>query len=259
MKKQELSSLLDLGAREHIAIVGAGGKTSLLFALAEELKNKGSKVITTTTTKVRLSEAEKAPVLVLKGDCTRFEEKVGAGIKRSGHIFLGETLLSSRKIKGIEPSVADMIFREGLSDYLLVEADGAAGMSLKAHSLNEPVIPLSVTMVIALMGLEVLGRPFSHELVFRAEIFRELTGINKGEPVTPELLSGLFNSGKGPFKGSPKGAKRSVFLNKLDLSADAGKADVLAQRILDDPSGGIDRVITGSLKNSSYNSKVRAQ
>lgn len=256
--KKDLSSLLDLEAREHIAIVGAGGKTSLLFTLAEELRSKDRKVITTTTTKVRLSEAEKAPDLILKGECSEFEKKIRQGIEKKGHLFLGDTLLLSRKIKGIKPSVADMIFNEGLSDYLLVEADGAAGMSLKAHSFHEPVIPSTATLVIALMGLEVLGRPFSKELVFRAEIFQELTGINDGDSLTPEVISGLFNSGRGPFKGAPEGAQRIVFLNKLDLSGDPGKADALAQMMLDDPSKGIDGVIMGSLRDSSYRSKARA-
>ncbi len=57
-----LISALGLGPREHIAIVGGGGKTSLCFALAEELLRTGTRVITTTTTKVWHKEANRAPL-----------------------------------------------------------------------------------------------------------------------------------------------------------------------------------------------------
>ena len=49
---KDLTTALGLGAKEHVAIVGAGGKTSLMFALAEELRMHGGRIVTGTTTKV---------------------------------------------------------------------------------------------------------------------------------------------------------------------------------------------------------------
>jgi probable selenium-dependent hydroxylase accessory protein YqeC len=255
MIKADLSSCFGIRAREHIAIVGAGGKTSLLLALAEELRSKGGKAITTTTTKVRISEARKAPDMLLISATTALDERIKDGIEKSGHLFLGESLLLSHKVKGIDPSLADAIFKKELSDYLIVEADGAAGMSLKAHATHEPVIPSSATMVVALMGLEVFGKAFTHDLVFRAEIFRELTGISQGEPISAEILSRLFKSDQGPFKGSPEAARRIVFLNKLDLSVNEEEAERLAHEILKGSSKWIDRVVMGSIKEGFYRSK----
>ena len=41
---------MDLPNHAVISVVGAGGKTSLIFALADELANSGKKIVVTTTT-----------------------------------------------------------------------------------------------------------------------------------------------------------------------------------------------------------------
>ena len=52
---------LDLRAREVISLVGAGGKTTLMFRLAKELVLTGEKVVTTTTTKILEPSSEETP------------------------------------------------------------------------------------------------------------------------------------------------------------------------------------------------------
>ncbi len=47
-----LSEALGIQSREVISLVGAGGKTTLMFRLAKELSLSGKKVVTTTTTKI---------------------------------------------------------------------------------------------------------------------------------------------------------------------------------------------------------------
>ena len=47
-----LIEALGLQAREVISLVGAGGKTTLMFRLAKELLLSGKRVVTTTTTKI---------------------------------------------------------------------------------------------------------------------------------------------------------------------------------------------------------------
>lgn len=53
MKKQvEFLELLQIDYKKYpvIAVVGGGGKTSLIYRLADELLDRGKKVIITTTT-----------------------------------------------------------------------------------------------------------------------------------------------------------------------------------------------------------------
>jgi probable selenium-dependent hydroxylase accessory protein YqeC len=242
---------LDLGPKEHIAFVGGGGKTSLMFALAEELVGSNKIVLTSTTTKVSYKEAGRAPLVILLAGSAKMEE-LGEKLKSERHVFVSDRLLDSGKVQGIDPSLADTYYRNLPLDYLLVEADGSAGHPVKAPALHEPVIPESVTIVSALLGLEALGRAFTPETVFRPELAARITGLQSGEELSAPALAKLFLDPRGLFKGSQARAKRIAFLNKLDLLSEQSKTEDLAEIILADDKNEIDRAILGSLKNRSY-------
>ena len=67
MKKviKDVIEALGLREKEHLAIVGAGGKTTLLLALAQDLRD--NKIIISTTTKIHYDEAKQAlkPIITL--------------------------------------------------------------------------------------------------------------------------------------------------------------------------------------------------
>ncbi|OPX40103.1 MAG: hypothetical protein B1H13_08365 [Desulfobacteraceae bacterium 4484_190.3] len=83
MKKApgNLRSALALGASEHIAIVGGGGKSTLLFALARELRRQSLKVVTTTTTNVWLWERDQAPWALYLSEEASWENPAGRPVK----------------------------------------------------------------------------------------------------------------------------------------------------------------------------------
>ena len=247
-----LISALALGPREHIAIVGGGGKTSLCFALAEELMQTGTRVITSTTTKVLYREANRAPCVVFCPSGSAFHEDVKEGLRRDGHVFVAQRLLESGKVEGVTRTMADALFLDQQVDHVIVEADGAAGKPVKAPAAHEPVIPSSVTMVIAVIGLEAMGRPLDSEIVFRPELFREITGLEDGETITPAALAKVFQSPDGLFKGAPDVARRIAFFNKLDLLASEEKGRALARLLLRDPHARVERVVMGSLLRKEY-------
>ncbi len=249
---EDLTASLALGRREHLALVGGGGKTTLLCALAEEGLRAGRRVLSSTTTKVWQREARKAPGLVLKGDDPAWEDTLVTGLGRGGHVFLAEDLLDSGKVSGIAPRLADALFSRDAADWLLMEADGAASRPVKVPEGDEPVIPRSVTRVVAVMGIDALGQPFSSETVFREKRFERLTDCHKGQPLTEAVLSSVFHHPEGLFKGAPDGAERSVFLNRLDLLSDPVGAENLARRILVTPGSLITRVVIGSLRTGRY-------
>ena len=247
-----LISALGLGPREHIAIVGGGGKTSLCFALSEELMQAGRRIITTTTTKVRHKEANRAPCVVFCPSGSAFHEDVKEGLKREGHVFVAQRLLESGKVEGVTRTMADSLFLDLQVDHVIIEADGAAGKPVKAPAAHEPVIPSSATMVIAVMGLEAMGRPFDSEIVFRPGLFGEITGLEDGETITPAALATVFQSPNGLFKGSPDSARRIAFFNKLDLLASEEEGRALARLLLRDPHAQVERVVMGSLLRKEY-------
>ena len=260
--KEEVHSLikaLAIGPREHIALVGGGGKTTLMFALAEELRRNGKRVLASTTTKVWHREALEYKKILLVQDEEGWNNKRAGGLNSEGPVFVGKSILDSGKVEGIAPSLADDLFHDSDVDYLIVEADGSAGHPLKAPAEHEPVIPSSTTMVVAIMGLEAMGARLDEMAVFRLEQVMRITGLNPGDVIAPMALAKVFVHQAGLFKGSPEGARRVVFLNKGDLLKEEKKAEELAEILVNDPLKKIERVILGSLKQGVYQMRTEKE
>ena len=248
---------LNLGARELVAIVGGGGKTSLCFALADELQRAGRSVITTTTTKVWRTEADRAPRTIMCRSGALPLEQLQKDMREMGHVFVAQRLLDTGKLEGIRREMADALFQKLTVDYLIAEADGAAGRPVKAPAAHEPVIASSVTLVIAVIGMEALGMPVDSEMVFRPELFSAITGLAEGETITPTALARIFLAPNGLFKGTPNSARRVVFLNKCDRLTPGQNPDELLDCLVQDPDASIERVVIGSLLKSVYKVLIR--
>jgi probable selenium-dependent hydroxylase accessory protein YqeC len=251
-KAKSLIEALGLGPREHIALVGGGGKTTLMFALAKELRRNGKRVITSTTTKVWHREAQQYEKVLLVDGEVDWKDKTIEGLGGEETVFLGRSILDSGKVEGISPSLADEVYHDSNVHYLIVEADGSAGHPLKAPAEHEPVIPSSVTIVVAMMGLEALSARLDEATAFRVEQVKKVTGLDTGELLTPGALAKVFFHPAGLFKAAPGSARRVVFLNKGDLIKEERKTEELADILLAKPSKMIDRVILGSVKKGVY-------
>ncbi len=246
-----LITALGLGPKEHVAVVGGGGKSTLCFALAEALGLTGARVISTTTTKVRQAEANAFPRKVLYASEGPGLEAVKKGLDEAGNVFVGRKFLENGKVEGISSTLADDLFRMPGIEYVITEADGAAGRPLKAPAAHEPVIPGSVTTVIALMGLKALGKPLGPDMVFRPALFKALTGLEEGDILTAERLARAFDGRMGLFKNTPVSARRMVFLNQLDVLTDDRSARDLARHLIStEPL--IERVLLGSFRKNVF-------
>lgn len=249
--RKGLITALDLSPKEHVAVVGGGGKSILCFAMAEALGIRGARVISSTTTKVRHEEANAYPRLVFYSPGGPGLEAIKKGLDEAGNVFVGREFLENGKVEGISLTEADNLFRMPRVDYLILEADGAAGRPLKAPAAHEPVIPESVTSVIALMGLEVLGKPLESGMVFRPALFKALTGLEEGDILNPEGLAGAFDGKAGLFKNTPVSTRRMVFLNQLDILPDDRAARKLAGRLIETHRF-IERVVLGSFRKNEF-------
>ena len=122
-----------------ISVIGSGGKTTLLRWLSERLP--GSVILTTSTHMYPFAGVPQvdAGVETSAENRRRVLCALRAALKDSRVIDLG-SLQASGKLA--DPSA--VIPFEALldaADYVVVEADGAAGRPLKAHRPWEPVIP----------------------------------------------------------------------------------------------------------------------
>ena len=247
-----LSRALALKPKEHVALVGGGGKTSLLFELARVLWRAGKRVLLTTTTKLWHRQALQSPALILTDSDTSWRMKLGEALHVHGNVMLAGSLLDSAKVQGIDPTLADDLYFNAPVDYVLVEADGSAGHSVKAHAAHEPAVPASATMVVALLGLDALNQPVGPEIVFRLKAFKQITGAASGQPLTSTVLARLFSHPAGLFKEASDHARRIVFLNKLDTLANENEARELSELILTSTPRPIDRVVIGSVRRGDF-------
>jgi probable selenium-dependent hydroxylase accessory protein YqeC len=202
-------------------------------------------------------EALQFEKVLLVGADADWKEKIREGLSRDGTVFVGRSILDSGKVEGISPSLADDVYHDSEVHYLVVEADGSAGHPVKAPAEHEPVIPSSVTMVVAMMGLEAMGARLDEATAFRVEQVKNVTGLHTGDIFTPGALAKVFLHPAGLFKGTPEDARRIVFLNKADLIRDERNALELADILLADPLRKVGRVILGSLREGVYEIRTK--
>jgi probable selenium-dependent hydroxylase accessory protein YqeC len=188
-----------------IALVGAGGKTTLGNRIAKGLAGTGRRVLFTTTTKIYPPEDN--PLYLGAAE----------NIRASG-LFMtaAKEKLDNGKLKGYSPEELAVIAGSGLFNDIIVEADGAARKPIKAPNETEPVYPLGADLIIGVIGLDCIGRALNDSNVHRSALFSEITGAYINEPVDFQHILRLISHPEGLFRYAPDGVRRVVFLNKCD-------------------------------------------
>lgn len=217
MKRVLLSRALSVNRKDVVSLVGAGGKTTTMFRLADELADQGWKVIATTTTMI-WQEKRCEPVL-LEADAPRLLERVRAALTVHNRLTVAAGLDQVQgKLIGLEPALVDSLIALPEVDAVIVEADGAKGRSLKAPAAYEPVIPSSTSLLVPAAALDALGKPLDERTVHRPELVALLTGAELGQPITPELMSMVLLHPQAGIKRAPENARIIPLLNKTETA-----------------------------------------
>jgi molybdenum cofactor cytidylyltransferase len=159
-------------------------------------------------------------------------------------IVAGQVIVAQDKVQGVPPALLDRIAAEPAVDTVVVEADGSRRLPFKAPAPHEPVIPASTTIVIPLMGLDVLGRPLDADHVHRPQLVAALTGAAPGDPVTPAMIAAVLAHPLGGAKDVPEAARLMPFLNKAEDEETLAMAREIARLLLQQPR--IDSVLIGA-------------
>lgn len=226
MKKMLLDMLKSTGKwpeKPVISLVGAGGKTTCAYLLAEELAGEGKKVLVTTTTHM-----EHPDFLGRNGAIDKSPEEIAAALEKSPIVTAGTSGPGGMKMRALP----EEIFRAVLPyfDAAVIEADGSKRHPFKVPASHEPVITKETTHIMILAGMPAMDRPFS-QVCFRMEeaekLLLETENRNPAEEgrdgsladrtLTPELAGRLLEAGYvQPLKKQFPDAAQMILLNRTD-------------------------------------------
>lgn len=209
------------------AIIGSGGKSTLLKTLGLELMRAGGRVLLCTTTHMfpvagvpwngsscRLDAAPWKPGAAHVPGCTC---EACAGLVRGSICQAGVLDPETGKLSAPAEPLDQLVQR---FDYVLAEADGSKRLPLKAHAAWEPVIPAATANVVWVVGASGLGKPIN-EAVHRPELFCERCGCEPTGTATPERVAMALNAEMQMLNLN----NARIMLNQVNTLADSTMAD----------------------------------
>ena len=218
----DLTTALD--ARDAtVCVVGAGGKKSTLFALAERL----DRPVVTVTVRIPIFDDRVAAVRVTEDPVAAID---GAGDGDWPLGLVSERERSDRYLGYDADTVAEVA--DAAPGATLVKADGARLREFKAPADHEPQIPANADVVAPVASAHAVGEPLTEELVHRPEEVAAITGREVGDEIRPADVATVLASPAGGLKGVSRGATAIPIVNKVDDEADATAARAVAGEIL---------------------------
>lgn len=187
-----------------ITVTGAGGKTSLIYLLSEELSKKG-KVLITTTTKIYIPPKEKFESLEI------IEERIKIFGDNKNIFVIGKSILGN-KIIGVDYQEIERLKEK--FDYILVEGDGAKEKILKDWNETEPCIFPSSTKVIGVINLNILDLKINEENIHRFEIFKRNYSEYLEKKMDLNFLIKFILKGK--FFHNSLNSEKYIFFNEVN-------------------------------------------
>lgn len=186
---KELRELLGV-TRGVTAVIGSGGKTSLLYRLAEELRTCGTVLLATTTHIIR------PPQYPFAETATQLRAALAAeGVACAGS-YTPEGKLTAPAFDGWEQA----------ADFVLVEADGSKRLPAKAHEAWEPVLPPQRRRTICVLGASAFGQPI-RQAAHRPALFAQLAGVPWSAAITPEMAARVIRR---------EGFADIIYVNQVD-------------------------------------------
>ncbi|MDY3754116.1 MAG: selenium cofactor biosynthesis protein YqeC [Collinsella sp.] len=208
------------------AIIGSGGKSTLLKTLGLELMRAGGRVLLCTTTHMfpvagvpwdgssrRLDAAPWKPGAAHVPGCTC---EACAGLARGSICQAGVLDPETGKLSAPAEPLGELAQR---FNYVLAEADGSKRLPLKAHAAWEPVIPSGTANIVWIVGASGLGKPIN-EAVHRPELFCERCGCELTDTATPERVAQVLNAEMQALELDAA----HVILNQVDALSDPAMA-----------------------------------
>jgi probable selenium-dependent hydroxylase accessory protein YqeC len=249
-RPSQLCDAFHLERHRYVYLIGGGGKTSLMFALARYLGTTGHSVLTTTSTRILFPRPEESDRVVVAPLDSGLIDRLRIEFAGRRHVTVAPAHLEEeRKLRGFTSDELDELVDAGVADYLLVEADGSAGRSLKAHLDYEPVLSDRADLVIVVIGVDCVGMPMNSLHVHRAPLFCERLGRPPESLVTPDDVAAIVFHREGYLKRVGRDSAVAVFLSKVGTLEAEGRARELKEALKRrDQESRISAIVSGDLR-----------
>jgi probable selenium-dependent hydroxylase accessory protein YqeC len=249
-----LTGALGISPGDTVSIVGAGGKTSLMYRLGRELSEAGNRTLLTTTTRVLYPRADDAPTVLLGAESESLIDRLADRFKGSSLVFAGRERKDS-KILGFAPQFLDRLRREGRGWTIVAECDGARGKSIKVPEDHEPPVPASTNVFVVVVGADSFHRPLASAAVYNPERVASVAGVGLDGEVSEPVVIETIVSQASYLGRMPAGARLCVMINKvngdrLDQHCFRGGGSVLSIGLGVKAHAAVDRVMLGSLRSA---------
>ncbi|BDB02739.1 selenium cofactor biosynthesis protein YqeC [Clostridium botulinum] len=238
-----ISDILNFKKRSIISIVGAGGKTSLMLNLSEELRPY-NKVLSTTTTKIYTPDRTSYDFMCIgEENCYIYDH-----LKKNGVYVYGKFINNDNKLIGFSKNFLDEKFK--YFDYSILEADGSKKKPIKGWRDDEPVICKNTNKTIGVLDITCINKIINDFNVHRVSYFLKITNGKLGEKISIPMISSLVTHPLGLFKSSL--GERILFINKVENQHNIFLSYELIKHILTISNPFIGKIVIGSLKEKNY-------
>lgn len=210
-----------------VAVAGAGGKKSTLYALARAFP--GRVAVTTTVNCPPPPPDARFRLVVAEGAALPERVRAAAPDRR---VFFAVPGKRADLLGGVAPELIGEIAAAGAFDLVLVKADGARRRLIKAPGAGEPVYPPGTARVLYLVSAHALGRRADSGVAHRPEALRSVTGVAEDGVLAPEHLVRLLSSPEGALKGLAPGVPLLAVINRVDTPARYRQAREVAVQTL---------------------------
>jgi probable selenium-dependent hydroxylase accessory protein YqeC len=213
--KPSLSDALAVSPGDLVSIVGAGGKTSLMYGLGRELSSPGRQVLLTTTTRVLYPRPREVSSVVLGPETEATARRIADGLEDVGVLLAGRERVDS-KIAGYSPTFVERLHGDAPGRTVVAECDGAKGRSLKVPSETDLPLAGSTSVYVVVVGADSFHKPLTSDEVFNPEEVARVAGVGLDSEVSQPVLVKAILSPQSYLGRKPAGARLAVLINKVD-------------------------------------------
>ena len=218
-----------------VAVVGAGGKKSTLYALAAGL----DRAVLTATVRIPPFEGHVARHVLTEDPSS----VLGANETWPLGLVPGRDGDRDRYL-GYGVDTVDAM-ADATDAPILVKADGARSRWLKAPADDEPQLPGSTTFVVPVASARAVGEPLDGDRVHRPEQVAAITALDPGEAILPRDVATVLTHPEGGLRGVPDGATVRPLVNMVDDADLEATARQIAAEVIGHDR--IDAVVLGRM------------